>query len=258
MSFSLANPTGWTTGDLLTETQINQLDAEHAAAIDGSGGGTYSLSAPLIINSANVTIGANLAVGGTLGVTGSSHFDGSVQLGDGAGDAINIQGTISAAYPVTFYDDVTFNDPVSLTDDVTITDQVFITGASGRLILDTGCHISGGGEGFLLPGVQGCVNKKVLALTSGTGDINIDTELYDTILVSGISGAVNLVLYAPAHDGYHVTILNSSTSQFVSFKYPAGAVFGNSIKNTAGQFFAAELVWYSSAWYVTSYSPYTA
>lgn len=251
MSFSLANPTGWTTGDLLTETQINQLDAEHAAAIDGSGGGTYSLSAPLILNGSNVTIGQSLYV------TGSAAFNGSVQLGDSGADAINIQGTIEAAYPATFYDDVTFNDPVAINDNVTITNKdLIVTGASGRIVLNTGCHISGGSEGFLLPGAQGCVNKKVVAITSGTGDISVDPEFYDTVLVSGISGDVTIVLGTPPTNGYHVTISNYSTLNYVSFKPFGGSIFGNSLKAVPGQFWLASLVWYSGVWYATSYSPY--
>ena len=48
MSFSLVNPSGWTTGDLLTETQINQLDQDHAAAVD-SAGGSYSPAAVITL-----------------------------------------------------------------------------------------------------------------------------------------------------------------------------------------------------------------
>ncbi len=49
MSFSLVNTTGWTNGDILTATQINTLDSDHAKAIDGSGGGTYNLSNQLTL-----------------------------------------------------------------------------------------------------------------------------------------------------------------------------------------------------------------
>jgi hypothetical protein len=76
MSFSLANPSGWTTGDQLTPAQINQLDTEHAAAIDGTNGGTYTLVAPLVINGDLVTI-SELTVPN---ITGDTDFSNDIDV----------------------------------------------------------------------------------------------------------------------------------------------------------------------------------
>lgn len=57
---------GWAFGELLTSAQMNQFNTDHPNAIDGVGGGTYALTAPLILNGDDVTIGDNLIVSGTI------------------------------------------------------------------------------------------------------------------------------------------------------------------------------------------------
>ena len=50
MTFSRINPPGWALYEVLTSPQMNQLDIDHARAIDGYAGGTYTPSAPILIN----------------------------------------------------------------------------------------------------------------------------------------------------------------------------------------------------------------
>ncbi len=50
MSFSRSNPLGWALYEVLTSAQMNALDIDHANAIDGADGGTYTPGSPLNIN----------------------------------------------------------------------------------------------------------------------------------------------------------------------------------------------------------------
>jgi hypothetical protein len=50
MSFSRVKPTGWALYEVLTSPQMNQLDIDHARAIDGYAGGSYTPSTPILIN----------------------------------------------------------------------------------------------------------------------------------------------------------------------------------------------------------------
>lgn len=52
MTFNQAKSPSWAFGETLTSAQMNQLDQDHALAVDGSGGGSYTISAPLSFSSA--------------------------------------------------------------------------------------------------------------------------------------------------------------------------------------------------------------
>ena len=68
MTFTRVNPLGWALFELLTSAQMNQLDIDHAAAIDGAGGGLYQPTAVIAIDSLNVPAGTALKlVGSVLG-----------------------------------------------------------------------------------------------------------------------------------------------------------------------------------------------
>lgn len=99
MSFALINPTGWTVGDLLTEDQINQLDADHVKAIDGTGGGTYNLTAPLTLAGDTVTISEALVAPTILGNT---EFSGVVTFANN----VDFDDTTTFAENATFSEDV--------------------------------------------------------------------------------------------------------------------------------------------------------
>jgi hypothetical protein len=72
MAFARINGPGWATNDKLSSSQINALDIDHAAAVDGGAGGTYAPSAPIIVGGSGMQVpsGATWHVlsGGTLNV----------------------------------------------------------------------------------------------------------------------------------------------------------------------------------------------
>ena len=112
MTFTRVNPLGWALFEVLTSAQMNQLDIDHADAIDGAGGGVYSPTATIELDmAADVTAivlgGSDLAQpvapapgqlitgrrnvhvtgsgAGALGVTGgNSTGSGSAGIGIGA------------------------------------------------------------------------------------------------------------------------------------------------------------------------------
>lgn len=51
MTFERVKPLDWVVGELLTSEQQNQLDVDHAKAIDGVGGGAYTPTADLSVQS---------------------------------------------------------------------------------------------------------------------------------------------------------------------------------------------------------------
>lgn len=54
MSFSpVKGGGGWAFGEILRSSEMNTLDADHAKAIDGTGGGTYTLAATLFLTGTN-------------------------------------------------------------------------------------------------------------------------------------------------------------------------------------------------------------
>jgi hypothetical protein len=78
MSFSPVKPGGWAFGELLTSAQMNALDADHANAIDGNQGGSYTLAAPLSIDGDTVTIDQLTAPN----ISGVTTFDSDVVVAD--------------------------------------------------------------------------------------------------------------------------------------------------------------------------------
>lgn len=80
MTFSKVKGPGWAVGEQLTSAQMNQLDTDHAKAVDGTGGGTYTLTAPLVLNGANVSVGQDLAVGDDLTVADDANIGGDATV----------------------------------------------------------------------------------------------------------------------------------------------------------------------------------
>src|SRR4051812_35161517 len=87
MTFSRVGPgPGWGTGELLSSTQMNQMDLNVERALDGYAGGLYTPSAPLIIGGSgmqvpngatwNILSGGNLTsdVGGAIVSNGTARF----------------------------------------------------------------------------------------------------------------------------------------------------------------------------------------
>lgn len=132
MTFSLVKPGGWAFGELLTSAQMNALDTDHANAVDGNQGGSYSLAAPLSIGGDEVTISdlvapnvsgvttfandihlqddifvdGDAALSGDLGVDGNTQLGAVTTVGATSSDALVVNATASFETIATFNDDV--------------------------------------------------------------------------------------------------------------------------------------------------------
>src|SRR5262245_3193810 len=74
MAFTRVKPTGWAMFEKLTSAQANQLDIDHANAVDGAAGGTYP--GPVVLTGA--TLGGSSQVNTTGQVTTTGTVQGSV------------------------------------------------------------------------------------------------------------------------------------------------------------------------------------
>lgn len=142
MTFSKIQPTGWAENQKLLSSEMNDLDTDHANAIDGAGGGAYTLTGPLSIDGDDIALGAGtdvieigdtsavtlaieattsfgtgvtIASGGatiagnstisgnlTLNGTGALSVTGNATIGNASGDAHSITGTTTVNGPVVY------------------------------------------------------------------------------------------------------------------------------------------------------------
>ncbi len=120
---------GYVTGDLIDESQINYWCSALPDAIDGAGGGTYTLSAPLIINGDDIEFGEDLLVEGSLRVAGNlTVLDHDLSIGLTDADEFSC---LASAY---FYSDIQIGNSGS--DSVTLNSVIRPNG--GGRILHTG------------------------------------------------------------------------------------------------------------------------
>lgn len=163
MAFSRIVPAGWAFGQLLTSTQMNLLDTDHANAVDGVGGGSYTPAVPIVIDGAGIRTNVPfLALGGAqiqglvsyFYSTGNA-FSGSVSFGGAVTHANTVDfaglvtvtnsgfvtagttiaqlgggGTIVTA-PMSVQAATSFSDPVTLLGDASITER-FVYGATSN------------------------------------------------------------------------------------------------------------------------------
>lgn len=97
MTLVEAKAGGWAVDEILTSTQMNTLQSELVKAVDGDGGGTYTLSAPLIFTGDDVRLDSDdidIVAGGELTVLASATLaiEASGQLLVEASGTLNCDG----------------------------------------------------------------------------------------------------------------------------------------------------------------------
>lgn len=185
MAFSRVKVSGWAFGEILTAAQMNSLDVDHANAIDGAAGGSYTLSNPLTIGGNTVTINT-LAVSGNMAVAGDVAVNGNVVLGDdplldtltvaaiasfalsiSVGTSATVGGSLFANGPAVFAGDVTVESVVQFSGngrilgqftelpdsntsvDITTTQELIVTATASRQITITGAT-AGNDDWFII------------------------------------------------------------------------------------------------------------
>jgi cytoskeletal protein CcmA (bactofilin family) len=189
VSFSRIKVAGWSFGELLTSTQLNALDIDHANAIDGFGGGDYALTAPLNLNDADIGIGQSLTVGDTvtaislvcisLQVDGSIDCDGSLDVGVDAG----ITGDLivgNAIYSIYAYITALVVDTsatlsfATVTNNLTVGNNITIggkiNGTAGTVVVDNDLQV----EGEVVGDLTLAANLRVDGDITLAGDLRAD------------------------------------------------------------------------------------
>lgn len=142
MAFSRVKVAGWAYGEIFTSAQANQLDIDHANAIDGAAGGHYTLTGPLVIDGDTVEIDT-LGVSGAGGLTvsgGDFYVSHSAQVGnDIFVDTFTVvaetemQGGASVALGLTVGASLNVAGIASFQDSVILEDALSFSG-SGRIL----------------------------------------------------------------------------------------------------------------------------
>lgn len=197
MSFSRVNPGGWGLFEVLTSSQMNQIDINQSRAVDGFAGGTYTPSDPIEFGGAGVIINT---IGGTPTFTGDVTFEGDVTIDSGHnltvggqlivdlgilvnGGSISVDATVLTA----------FNGPVIFGGGAEV--------AGGDLTIDDGQSIDfeadGGGGGakiigyplidcdvHVLTGNQFFIDSGAALTVNGSLNVNLNVAFTGTSVVA--------------------------------------------------------------------------
>ena len=132
-------PLGWAFGELLTSAQMNSFGTQIIRALDGTGGGSYTLASPLIIGGSSVQITnltASVANVTSLSVTAAAVFALDVNVtGDVFADDIVTVDDITAGGDITVAGVATLNGNVTLGNAIadTVTLNAILAMGSGHV-----------------------------------------------------------------------------------------------------------------------------
>ena len=116
-------PLGWAYGEIFTSAQANSITSQLPNAIDGAGGGSYSLAAPLVIADDTVTISDGLiapTISGATEFTGAVTFSNDIEV-DGGDVIINSpSGVMATNIPANHLGFTTYQGTLELDGAVTV------------------------------------------------------------------------------------------------------------------------------------------
>lgn len=101
MSFAVAYPGGFAFGERLPSAWANAVDADHADAIDGVGGGEYNPSNPIVIGGAGLQLNSALVINDDLTIGNADTDTLTVEATAGFNGPVVIQNLTAAALVVT-------------------------------------------------------------------------------------------------------------------------------------------------------------
>ncbi|HTJ17842.1 MAG TPA: hypothetical protein VL494_13775 [Steroidobacteraceae bacterium] len=170
MTLTNPKPLGWAFGEILTSTQINSVASQLTHALDGAGGGSYTLSAPLTIGGDTVTISDTL-VAPT--ISGNTAF---------AND-VDIAGSLSVplvSSAIQFDDDATFagTNPVSFSNGMTVSGTPTFNGyaqLNGGADLGNAASDPVALKGTLTPTSGGHIQKTGIVVSTAAASVDINS-----------------------------------------------------------------------------------
>lgn len=199
-------PLGFAFGEILTSAQMNSVTSQLPNAVDGIGGGSYALVAPLSITGQlvtldDLTVADDLIVNGdtvlgnadtdTLTVVATAAFNNSLTAGSSSADALTVNATS------------TFNSPITLNDTITC-GNININGdaALGNAVGDTATL-----NAILAIGT-GRIRTKAISQASGGA---LDVAGYRHVKITG-SALNTAISFTGAADDDWFTVYNSSVN----------------------------------------------
>lgn len=245
------SPGLWTFDSVITGAELEYWDASVANAIDGSGGGAYSLQ-------------SDIAIGGAGGVEWTFQlpvvFDGSlsanddIYLGSNSADALIVAAQSVFQGNATFDNDVEFNDPTVVNDFLTVNGQTTFTntvGFSGAVFIDGNVNIGSSssdlatidaesdfvGNALFENGVafegtvvtNGAGNLRVRRVRRQTAGADADASI-DVTLTDHVTVAAGVLSATRSYTISDTGAVNGDRVRFSNFD-PA---FGIAVKNPAG------------------------
>lgn len=208
MTFARVKPLGWAVNEVLTSSQQNTLDEDHADAIDGVGGGAYTITAALSIDGDNITLGA-----GTDTVT----------IGDGpTGNFI--------CNPTAFLQnglDVVAGG-MSVTGDIAINGPIIASGA-GRLRLRY--HTATNGNISVGP-----ATADVVFTPSGVLSAARDQTVDDTGAANG-----DVMIFATDEGTHVVTVKNPGGGTIMTIRFVSGSRLSVTVMRIAGTWYPIDV-----------------
>lgn len=185
MSFTNPAPIGgYATGDLIDESQINYWCAALPDCIDGSGGGSYTLSAPLVFGAGDYIQFDNDVYINGLASFGAASFTGDVTIGNSSSDIFHC---VASA---TFDNDVTLG--------ATSADTISLHGVMGPAgngrVLQTGINVASASQS--VSGTQ----YRYIVITYGTTTTTTITGTFvdgDMIRFYNASGVSQTIAGSP-------------------------------------------------------------
>lgn len=128
-------PLGYAYGEVLPSADVNSVWSQLPNALDGIGGGSYTLTAPLEIDGDVVVIDelevlTTLLCTGDISVTGVLFAFGNVSLGNSGGDTLTVNAVATFQQNASFQGDVALGNSGS--DTITLAGIQVATGAGRR------------------------------------------------------------------------------------------------------------------------------
>lgn len=188
MTLSAANPGGWSLNEVLTSAQMTFLQNELLKAVDGVGGGTYTLGSTLTFQGADVSFvsDVNLNSGSELNFNAGAVMTGQIDVdanGDmtflsgssltmAVGSTLNISGTMSVAN-------------LTITNSMQLSSAVLSDDALSQIDIIGAINVNSGGELNLVTGSVQTVDASFLNLANGS---SLDVDATSSIACIGSIG----------------------------------------------------------------------
>ncbi|UOF77279.1 long tail fiber proximal subunit [Caudoviricetes sp.] len=192
-------PLGWAFGEILTSAQMNSFGTQIIRAVDGTGGGAYTLAAPLSLTGDTVTFD-DLVVNDS-----ASIADGDITLGPTS---------VAVALPATFSGAATFSSAATFQGDATIGNS-----SADSLTVNAGASFESdvaigtpGGADSLVVNATATFNKNV-----SLGDSDADSVFLNAVIAPTNNGRMlTTVLDLPDSSGSHDIANNRQLYAFPS------------------------------------------